>query len=363
MQIDTDTSAVCKGFMLGMYGKTNTAEISGGSLNCSWIDVGRANQNGGSGTLIISGGDVIASGSLKIPTQFGSQSDPNNLGSGHIDLLSGTLIAGSIHIGSGQTGNNGGDGSIYITNGTLIINGDQESLIQGYIDDGYVTTAVDRTLSLDYNISTSGKTTLSTTVTPVATNIDHVYDGAGSDNLWSNADNWTNDLVPNHSSNGAAFSKEGTHVLINSVATCRGFMLGMYGKTNTAEINGGSLTAEWFDIGRCNQNGGDGTLTITNGDVTVSGVINIPKQFGSHTDPNNLGSGHIDLLDGTLSANSLHIGNGQIGNNGGHGSIHITDGTLTINGDATSQIQAYIDAGTITTDSNSLCCNKKTFGG
>jgi len=255
-------------------------------------------------------------------------------------------------MGSGQTGNNGGDASIYVTEGTLIINGDQTSLIQGGIDAGNVTTANDRTLSLDYNISTSGKTTLTFTLIPVATNVDHVYDGAGSDDLWSNANNWQNDLAPNHSSNGAAFSKEGTHVLINSVATCRGFMLGMYGKTNTAEINGGSLTAEWFDIGRCKQNGGDGTLTITNGDVTVSGVINIPTQFGSHTDPNNMGSGHIDLLDGTLSANSLHMGNGQVGNNGGNGSIHITDGTLTINGDATSQIQAYIDAGTITTDSN-----------
>ena len=48
MQIDTGTSAECKGFMLGMYGKTNAAEISGGSLSCNWIDVGRANQNGGS---------------------------------------------------------------------------------------------------------------------------------------------------------------------------------------------------------------------------------------------------------------------------------------------------------------------------
>ena len=34
-----------------MYGAANTAEISGGELSCQWLDIGRCNQNGGSGTL------------------------------------------------------------------------------------------------------------------------------------------------------------------------------------------------------------------------------------------------------------------------------------------------------------------------
>ena len=44
----------------------------------------------------------------------------------------------------------------------------------------------------------------------------------------------------------------------------------MYGSNNSAEVAGGTLACDWLDIGRSNQNGGNGTLTITSGSVTVA---------------------------------------------------------------------------------------------
>ena len=181
---------------------------------------------------------------------------------------------------------------------------------------------------------------------------DVAYTGAGADDDWTTSDNWQGNTPPADSSTGAAFWNDGTHVIITPGAdiTCNGFMLGMYGSTNSAEMTGGNLDCTWLDVGRCNQDGGDGTLTITGGEITVNGSLSIPKQFGTQVDPANIGRGHINLLGGTLTTSSLHIGSGEVGSNGGIGSIKITDGTLILNGDQTNQLQSLIDRGTITTD-------------
>ncbi|MBI9017072.1 MAG: sulfatase-like hydrolase/transferase [Phycisphaerae bacterium] len=175
------------------------------------------------------------------------------------------------------------------------------------------------------------------------------YTGNGDDHLWTNAENW-NGPIPDDSSVGASFNKEGTEVEItNGVnAACKGFMLGMYGVTNSATISGGGLTCSWLDIGRANQNGGNGSLTITDGNVTVSGSVKLPTQFSTMTNIDKMGTGHIDLLGGTLTCGSFYMGNQQVGNNGGIGTMEITHGTLVVNGNQTALLQGYINSTWIT---------------
>ena len=69
------------------------------------------------------------------------------------------------------------------------------------------------------------------------------YTGAGTDDNWTTNNNWQGDTPPANSSTGAAFWNDDTHTLIDSgtEATCNGFMLGMYGSTNSAEMTGGTL--------------------------------------------------------------------------------------------------------------------------
>ena len=180
---------------------------------------------------------------------------------------------------------------------------------------------------------------------------DIFYTGAGNNNRWDHSANWNGGTIPNDSRTGAAFNREGTQVVLDSStsALCKGFMLGMYGKTNSATVKGGLLECTWLDVGRCDQNGGNGTLTISGGEIKIANYLNIPTQFATQVDPNKIGYGRVDLLNGSLSTTTLHIGNGQTGSNGGLGILHITDGTLILNGDRTTQIQDYVADGKITT--------------
>ena len=100
------------------------------------------------------------------------------------------------------------------------------------------------------------------------------YTDSGNDHLWSNPGNWQGSIAPNDSNTGAANWYDGTQLEIPSGtnAICNGFMLGMYGSTNSAVVAGGTLACNWLDIGRSNQNGGNGTLTINSGSATVSGT-------------------------------------------------------------------------------------------
>jgi len=156
-------NAVCKSFKLGMFGATNEAEISGGTLTCDFINVGRANQNGGNGYLKVTGGEINA-GNLVIPQQLNSSVDPNRIGVGHLDLFGGTLAVGNIMIGNRQVGSGGGVGSMDITAGTLITDGNDLSTVQGFIDNGWITAYEDNgksngTLTLNYD-DVANQTTL-----------------------------------------------------------------------------------------------------------------------------------------------------------------------------------------------------------
>ena len=180
------------------------------------------------------------------------------------------------------------------------------------------------------------------------------YTGAGADHLWSTPENWKdNSGPPTVSSDGAAFNRPDTKVLITDgiTALCKGFMLGMYGATNEAEVSGGTLTCNWLDVGRVNQNGGQGYLLVTGGEIQVNGDLRVPQQFVSAVDPEKIGVGHVDLLGGTIRAGNFRLGNHQTAQphaTGGIGTMEITGGTLIVNGDKTADIQGWINRGWIT---------------
>jgi len=180
------------------------------------------------------------------------------------------------------------------------------------------------------------------------------FTDAGADHLWTNPENWKDAAGPPlAATDGAKFDVDGTKVVIAEgvEAVCKGFMFGMYGKVNEAEISGGSLTCNWMDVGRVNQNGGQGYLLVTGGQVTVNGGLGVPNQFTSAVDPDKIGVGHIDLFGGTISAVNFWLGNHQTAQAhavGGIGTMDITEGTLIVNGDKTAAIQEWIDNGWIT---------------
>ena len=180
------------------------------------------------------------------------------------------------------------------------------------------------------------------------------YTDAGADHLWTNPENWKDaGGPPMVASDGAAFKHQDSNVLITDgvEAVCKGFMLGMYGVSNAAEVSGGTLTCNWLDVGRANQKGGQGTLLMTGGQVTVNGGLGVPNQFNTAVDPEKIGVGHIDLFGGTISAGDFWLGNHQTAQPhkvGGMGTMDITEGTLVVNDDKTAAFQEWIDNGWIT---------------
>ena len=181
---------------------------------------------------------------------------------------------------------------------------------------------------------------------------DITYTDGGTDHLWSNTANWNGGAFPNDSLTGAAFNNEGTVVQItNGIdAVCKGFMLGMYGSTNSAEVSGGTLSCDWLDVGRVNQNGGNGSLTITGGEIST-GYLAVPMQFISCVDPSKIGVGHIDLHGGVIRCDNFWLGNRLVGQAhavGGIGSMDVRNGTLIADGNQKDEIQGYLDNGWIT---------------
>ncbi len=140
-------SYVVNGIHLG-----NTGEIAGaltlqggtlevlGAINCGFK---------GPGTINMIDGTLLIPGTLKIARDLGAV--------GHINLNGGT-ISTNIFL---MREKDGAVGTMDVGGGMLTINGDQISLVQGYIDNGWITTYVGNgTPNLDYNVTNPGQTTL-----------------------------------------------------------------------------------------------------------------------------------------------------------------------------------------------------------
>ena len=130
-----------------------------GTLNMisGTINVGRDLSVGvkGLGTLNMVGGIIKVTSVFQIPSHTGT---------GHVDLDGGIITANNLElrpqvvVGTEETS---GVGTMDIRAGTLIIDGDKLSLVQGYIDNGWITAyGGNGTLQMDYDATNEGKTTL-----------------------------------------------------------------------------------------------------------------------------------------------------------------------------------------------------------
>jgi len=142
-------SFVVEGIHLGNTGEVAGAlTLQGGTLQAETINNGFR----GPGTINMNGGNLLVTGYLKIAR------DPGAVG--HINLNGGTITANNFNMRQKEDT----IGTMDVGGGVMTINGDLTSLVQGYIDNGWIT-AYDGygTLNLDYNVSNPDLTTLTAT--------------------------------------------------------------------------------------------------------------------------------------------------------------------------------------------------------
>ena len=91
-----------------------------------------------------------------------------------------------------------------------------------------------------------------------ANGADIQYTDAGADHLWTNPENWKDAAGPPlTATDGAACKLPGTIVQITEGmnAVCKGFMLGMYGVANGAEVSGGTMALLMEGLRRMDEKG------------------------------------------------------------------------------------------------------------
>ena len=126
-----------------------TVNMISGTIDCrNELVVG----NQGSGIINMIGGTMMVTFNLKIGRE--------PTGVGHIDLKGGTLTANNLLMREEA----GSVGTMDVGGGALILNGNDVSTVQGYIDNGWITAyGGNGTLQLDYDVTNEGQTTLRAT--------------------------------------------------------------------------------------------------------------------------------------------------------------------------------------------------------
>ncbi|MBE0543602.1 MAG: PEP-CTERM sorting domain-containing protein [Verrucomicrobia bacterium] len=177
--------------------------------------------------------------------------------------------------------------------------------------------------------------------------------------LWSEGANWTGATVPD-SSYRAVFNVPGAiPCVINNAATISQLVIGDNGPGALTLASGGSLTTGnvWTGIGYNNtgsltlQSGssatfgehlwvgfeptGIGTLTLSGGTATVSGMFGLGW---------NGGTGSAEINAGTLNLLQWHPTDSIKGNS----ILDLSGGQVVITGDRVSSVDAFIAAGKIT---------------
>jgi len=150
--------------------QTGDLTVDGGTLTTNaFIVVGR--RSGDNGSLNMISGAITTGGNLYV----------GHTGSGTLNMNGGTITAPAVVIGFNSTGvghlnldggiisinslsmrqNAGAVGTMDVGAGTLIMDGNDLSTVQGFIDNGWITAYEGNgTLNLDYNVTNEGKTTL-----------------------------------------------------------------------------------------------------------------------------------------------------------------------------------------------------------
>ncbi len=169
--IGANVDAVAEGILLGFGGSTGELTMDGGTLTFEWGHIGEddggygtINMNSGtitvvdgftvgdwgSGTLNMTGGNFIVGDTFMI-------AGGSDTAIGHVNLDGGTITAGYLAMRDDE----GAVGTLDVGAGTLIVDGNELSLVQGYIDNGWITCYDGQgTLDLDYDVTNEGQTTL-----------------------------------------------------------------------------------------------------------------------------------------------------------------------------------------------------------
>ncbi len=168
--IETGDVAVCKQLTLGGSGG-GTITINGGVLNIAQYAI-MGNVSGENGTLILNSGEFntgtnfyvgfagtgtayLDGGTVSVGTNFGIGDKSTGIGTVY---LGGSVVTCTTF----RMDNLGGaTAKMDIALGTLIVDGDEASKIQTYIDDGWIVAFdSNSTLEMDYDVRNPGKTTL-----------------------------------------------------------------------------------------------------------------------------------------------------------------------------------------------------------
>jgi hypothetical protein len=141
------TITIGRDFEVGYTG-SGTVNMTGGTINVARdFEVGRGNP----GIVNMTGGTIIVADDFMIPEATASTAEVN--------LDGGTIIVNDdLNMrADGGTMN----GTLNITAGTLIIDANEVSIVQGYIDNGWITAyGGNGTVQLDYDVTNEGQTTL-----------------------------------------------------------------------------------------------------------------------------------------------------------------------------------------------------------
>jgi len=119
--------------------------LQGGTLEVETVNCGYK----GTGTINIIDGTLVVTGTLKIARE------PTAIG--HINLDGGTISTNNFLMREKE----GAVGTMDVSGGMLTVDGNDISLVQGYIDNGWITSYDGNgTLHLDYDVANPGQTTL-----------------------------------------------------------------------------------------------------------------------------------------------------------------------------------------------------------
>jgi len=152
MTVDGGTLTIDGYTAIGQSGGIHgTFNMISGTVNTSSVII-LGNGNNSSGTLNMIGGTINTMSTLRVAAKTNS--------TGHVNLDGGIITADILAMRPAA----GAVGTMDVRAGTLILNGDQVSPTQSFIDAGWITAYDGQgTLQLDYDVTNKGKTTLNAT--------------------------------------------------------------------------------------------------------------------------------------------------------------------------------------------------------
>jgi hypothetical protein len=322
---------------------TGYVTMNGGQIGNSSVKPTIKIGNAGKGSLTLNGGTIIG-GALQVPSGSNTYIATHK---GNLTVNGGTIYANSIWMNS--------KGLIDVREGSIVLDGNNVSTINDYIDNGWIIGYTDfGSVEVDYN-STSNKTVIRATLEDETVN----WDDGGSGSNWTNAGNWDPNIVPIQFSQSLINKANSTCLVDSEITGGKCIVVGQNTGPCYLDVNSGAeitFTENWgLNIGWTSAaygyvtmnggnignsgpcptvkigNAGSGTLTINGGTINA-GALQVPSGSNTYFSTH---SGTLNLNGGTINATSIWMNS--------KGNIDIEDGVLKLLGDVREQVYGYID--------------------